>query len=202
MDAPASEIAAFWKLFQQHAGELAGYKSADNPVYMALLDQLHRIDSELYLEFCSNPGACELIITADGDRARFPIARSVVSAAPVTRGWTIRALKPQIGCPETANWDGVTLRLADVVFSPLEADGSNELGLRIYVPGIEEQDLDIARNALLRALDHILGEERFAEEVRYTEVLPLPANAEGNQYIALAELDKFIRWRHRKKKIT
>ena len=100
------------------------------------------------------------------------------------------------------NWDDVTLRLDDVVFSPLEADGSNELGLRIYVPGIEEKDLNTAHNALLRALDHILGEERFAEEVRYTEVLPLPANAESNQFIALAELDKFIRWRRRKQNTT
>jgi hypothetical protein len=202
MNVPASEIAAFWKLFQQYAGELASYKSADNPVYLALLDQLHKIDPELYLEFCSNPGACELVITADGDRSLFPIARAVVSAAPVTMGWTIRALKPQIGCPEMVNWDDVTLRFADVVFYPLEADGSNELGLRIYVPGIAEKDLDIAHNALLRALDHILGEERFAEEVRYTEVLPLPANAESKQFIALAELDKFIRWRRHQQKIT
>jgi hypothetical protein len=199
MDVPAAEIAAFWKLLQQHAAELASYKSADNPVYIVLLDQLQRIDSELYLEFCSNPGACELVITADGDRSRFSIARAVVSAAPVTMGWTIRALKPQIGCPESVNWDDVTLRLDEVVFSPLEADGSNALGLRIYVPGIEEKDLDTAHNALLRALDHILGEERFAEEVHYTEVLPLPANAESNQFIALTELDKFIRWRRRKK---
>jgi hypothetical protein len=198
MDATSSEIAWFWNLFRQRAADLASCKSADSPAFVELLDQLHRIDPELYFEFCAEPGACELIVTADGNRSLFSLARAVVAAAPIIDGWTIRALKPQIGCPETTQWEDLTLQLADVVFDPLEWEGSSELGLRIFVPGIEEKDVDAAHNALLRALDHILGEEKFAEVVQYIEVLPLPANEASEQFIALSDLDAFIRWREGK----
>ncbi len=174
MDGAFTEIAEFWNLFQQCAVDLAVCKSADSPVYDALLEKLQRIDPGLYLEFSAGPGACELIIRAEGNRALFSLVLEVVAAAPVIDGWTILALKPQLGCPKTTQWEGLTLLLADIVFDPLEEDGSSELGLRLFVPGLEEKDIDDAHNALLRALDHILGEERFAEAVRFTEVLPLP----------------------------
>ncbi|MBO0723889.1 MAG: hypothetical protein J2P41_23895 [Blastocatellia bacterium] len=192
------EIALFWSLFRLHADSLAAYKLADNPIYCILLDQLHRIHPELYLEYCSEPGAYQLIITAEGNRSLFPLARAVVSVAPVIDGWTIHALKPQIGCPETAHWDDLTLRLADIVFEPLERDGSNDLGLRIFVPGIEEKDIGTAHNVLLRALDHILGEEKFAEAVQHTEVLRLTANITRKDYISLSDLAAFIDWRQKK----
>lgn len=198
MDVTSSEITMFWNLFRQRAADLAACKYADSPAFGELLDQLHRVDPELYLEVCVEPGDCELIVTADGNRSLFSLARAVVAAAPVINGWTIQALKPQVGCPETTQWEDLTLRLADIVFDPLEREGSSELGLRIFVPGIEEKDIDSAHNALLRALDHILGEEKFAEAVQYTEVLPLPANAAIEQFIPLSDLDDFIRWRQDK----
>jgi hypothetical protein len=201
MDTASTEIAEFWNLFRRRAVDLTASVSTDSPAYNALLDHLHRIDPGLYLEFCANPGACEMIVTADGDRSLFSLARAVVAAAPVIDGWTIRALKPQIGCPETTQCEGLTLRLADITFDPLEFEGSSELGLRIYVPGIEEKDIDAAHNALLRALDHTLGEEKFAESVQYTEVLPLPENAAREQFIHISDLDAFIRWRQGRRQV-
>ena len=201
MDTASTEIVEFWNLFRRRAADLVASRSTDSPAYIALLDHLHRIDPGLYLEFCANPGACELIVTADGDRSLFSLARAVVADAPVIEGWTIRALKPQIGCPVITQCEGLTLRLADITFDPLELEGPDELGLRIFVPGIEEKDIDDAHNALLRALDHILGEEKFAESVQYTEVLPLPENAAKEQFISLSELDAFIRWRQGRRQV-
>jgi hypothetical protein len=195
MDTASAEIAKFWNLFRQRAADLAASGSADSPAFDELLGHLHRIDPGLYLEFCVNTGDCELIVTADGDRSLFSLSRAVVVAAPMIEGWTIRALKPQIGCPETTQCEGLTLRLADITFDPLEREGTSELGLRIFVPGIEEKDIDAAHNALLRALDHILGEEKFAEAVQYIEVLPLPENVAREQFISISDLDAFIRWR-------
>jgi hypothetical protein len=120
MDETSSEIAWFWNLFRQRAADLASCKSADSPAFVELLDQLHRVNPELYFEFCAEPGACELIVTADGNRSLFSLARAVVAAAPVIDGWTIRALKPQIGCPVTTKWEDFTLQLADIVFDPME----------------------------------------------------------------------------------
>jgi len=191
-------ISAFWSLFRERANDLAVARSADSAVYEQLLGQLQKIDRGLYMEFCSDPGECELIVTADGNQALFTLARTVVAAAPAIDGWKIRALKPKLGCPETACWEGLTLRIDGIVFDPLDGNGSEDLGLRIFVPGIEAEDVENAHSAVLRALDHSLGEEYLAQSVQFTELRPLPADAATDDYIPLRDLEKFIEWRKRR----
>ncbi len=79
-----------------------------------------------------------------------------------------------------------------MVFEPLEREGSNDLGLRMYVPGLAAEHVDDAHNALLRALDHGLGEREFAEAVQYTEVLPLPKGASAEEYFPLTKLGDYV----------
>jgi len=194
-----NDIARFWSLFQQRAANLAAAESADCVQYDELLAALHEIDPGLYLEFSIGAEECELIVTADGDQARFPIAHEVVAAAPAVDGWTFRCLKPKVGLPKVVQWENLTLSTATIVFDPLEREGSDDLGLRIFVPGIESRQIDDAHNAVLRAMDHILGEKRFAESVQHTEVQPLPPGADTKDLIPLADLDSFIEWRARRK---
>jgi hypothetical protein len=203
MDRPEAVIHAvsdFWQLFRQRAAELAVARSADVPVYDVLLDQLQKVDRGLYFEFSADPGACELIITAEGNRSLFPLVRAIVAAAPTVHGWTMHALKPKLGFPETTGWENLHLRTADIVFDPLECEGSDDLGLRIFIRGIDEKDIEDAHNAVLRTLDHGLGEEKFAETVHYTEVRPLPADAATDDFIPLVELEEFILWREGKRR--
>jgi hypothetical protein len=192
-------ISEFWQLFQRREAELAAAKSADSPVYDALLDQLQKIGAGLYLEFSANTAQRELIVSADGDRSLFPVARAVVAAAPDVGGWTIRALKPKLGFPMVTTWGKVELKIEELVFEPLEAEGTDDLGLLILIPGLADEDLDDAHNAVLRALDHGLGEEHLAEAVRHTEVAPLPPDEKADDYIALVELESFIEWRARRR---
>jgi hypothetical protein len=192
-------VAAFWELFRRRAADLERAASDDSAVHEALLEALHAIDPGLYLELAVDPGASELIVTADGERSLFGLAREVVAAAPRVQGWTVHALKPKLGLPVTVRWERVTLRTAEIVFEPLERKGSPELGLRILVPGLEERDIDDAHNAILRALDHGLGEEKLAEAVAYTEVRSLPADVAAGDFIPLSELEMFIQWRASKR---
>jgi hypothetical protein len=196
----SNAIAEFWRLFRRRSVNLAATTSADSPVYDALLKALHVVSPGLYLEFSSEPGACELIVTAEGDRALFPLALAVVADAPTIRGWTIRALKPKLGFPTTLRWQGFTLRTADVLFLPLDREGSNELGLRFFIPGVAKNETEDAHNAVLRAIDHGLGEEAFAESVQYTEVHPFPAHAAAGNLIPLIELPAFIESRASKRR--
>ena len=122
----------------------------------------------------------------------------MVAAAPEVDGWTIRALKPRLGLPETARWGDLTVNIDTMVFEPLENDES-ELGLRIFVPGLDPKDADAAHNAVLRALDHALGEEKFAVRVYHTEVVPLPVAASADDYITIRDLESFIDWRDRRR---
>lgn len=191
-------IRAFWSLFRERANDLAAADSADAAVYDELLAKLQEIDAGLYLEFCADPENRELIVTAEGKRELFPLARAVVAAAPAVGGWSIVALKPKLGFPETAQWEGLTIQPEAIVFDPLELDGG-DLGLRIFVPGIAKQDLERAHNAVLRAIDHGLGEEAFADGVQATEVRLLPADAKPDDFIPLRHLEKYIDWRKRRR---
>jgi hypothetical protein len=173
-------------------------ESADDAVYDALLDKLQEIEPGLFIELSVSQPECELIITADGDRALFAAARAAVAQAPRLDGWTVQALKPRLGMPATAAWEGVTVKIDEVVFEALQADDS-QLGLRMYVPGLEPADVDAAHNALLRALDHALGEERFALGVRFTEVLPMPANFDPQVHVPLRDLEQFMDWRDKRR---
>ena len=195
-------VTAFWELFRRHAASMERAASADSAAYRALLDGLHAIDSGLFLEFAVERGASELIVTADGERLLFPLAHEVVAAAPRVEGWTIRALKPKLGFPVTVRWESLTLRTAEIVFDPLERARSPELGLRIFVPGLEEKDIDDAHNAILRAMDHGLGEEKLANAVAHTEVRPLPADVAAGDFIPLTELEMFIQWRDSTRKVA
>jgi hypothetical protein len=84
------------------------------------------------------------------------------------------------------------LQLDEIRFEPL-ADKSDNLGLRLFVPGLSDDTNDAVHNALLVALDHGLGERAFAEQVHHTEVVPLAEAPEGA--LPLTELESFIEWR-------
>lgn len=188
-------IAAFWRRFEQFRPAFEAVSSADDPIYGYLLEQLQEIDRGLFLEFCNTSGNHELIITADGDRKLFALAHSIVSAAPQFDNWRILALKPRLGFPQTTTWEGLCINIADVVFDPLSNGTDNRLGLRLFVQGISEDQLGDAHSALLRAIDHGLGEKEFAEMIAHTEVALLPDGETPETYIPLVELEKFINWR-------
>lgn len=193
-----SDFQAFWSLFRERATDLARAESADDAVYDELLEKLQEIEPGLYLEFSAGRPECELIVTADGDQELFPVARAAVAQAPRVDGWSVQALKPRLGMPVTAAWEGFGVKIDEVVFEPLQTDDSG-LGLRLYVPRLEPADVQAARGALLKALDHALGEERFARSVRFTEVLPRPASFAPDAHIPLRDLEQFMDWRDRRR---
>ena len=192
-------IAEFWSLFQARAAELVVAASADSPVYDELLRRLHDVNAGLYLEFSVDSDKHELIITADGKVELFDLVRTVVAAAPSVQGWLVRALKPRLGFPKQVRWEAVTLDLATLTFDPLERTGSRDLGLRILIPGLAESQLDDAHNAILRAIDHGLGEERHAASIQHTEVCALAESADTSKFIPLTELEAFVEWRASKR---
>lgn len=190
------EVAEFWQSFKSNSRRLEQARSADSAAYDELLEALQKIDDGLFFEFAVSPGDCELIVTAEGKRNLFSLVEQIVAAAPTVKGWKIFALKPKLGFPEFVQWEGYQVAISEVVFDPLENE-SDELGLRLLVPDMADEDTDSAHNALLRAIDHGLGERQFAEAVAYTEVAALEDGA--NEFIPLADLENFIQWRKKRR---
>jgi hypothetical protein len=191
----AVKFAAFWDLFRRRAGDLALAASADDPVYDALLAQLQQVHPGLLLEFSAEGDGGELIVTADGDPSLFSLARAIVAAASPVPKWSIRALKPQLGFPRTTRWNDCVIRIDEIVFDPLDLAGTSDLGIRVFVPGITASDVDAARAAVIRALHHGLGEQRYAESIAFLEVRPTSECDHVADLIPLVQLDSFIKWR-------
>jgi hypothetical protein len=189
-------ITDFWRMFELRREALAQVTSGDDPVYDELLEQLQHIHAGLYFQLSTHPGDRELIITAEGDSSLFALVDSIVAAAPATNGWKFLALRPKLGLPKTVQWEGYTVKLAEVRFQPLSDPETGELGLQLLIPGLNEENAEDVHNALLRALDHGLGEREFAETIQFTDVAALEESAD--ETLALTDLEGFIEW-HRKK---
>lgn len=182
-------IERFWCTFAVHRADLERIESAESPAYDNLLESLQRIDEGLYLEFCTTPGANELIISAEGDADLFPLVDEVVRQAPAMDDWAVFALKPKIGFPAATRWEGTNVTIGDVLVLPVFRN-TGEMGLRLYVHGLTEANKTDIHNALLRALDHGLGERRFAECVESTWVYS--AEDAPSQAFRLPELDAYL----------
>jgi hypothetical protein len=191
-----AQVDAFWLRFQQLAPELARADDADAPVYDELLASLQRAHPKLWIEFANCREGSELTVTADGDRRWFDDAERVVARAPRVAGWTIHALKPRLGFPKEARWQDTTIAIADVYFDTLNNRSTGELLVRLFVSGLEEQHVPHAKAALMRALDHGLGERRFAEAVAYLEVRSL--EHPSDDYMPLTDLEKYLDFRDRR----
>jgi hypothetical protein len=182
----------FWRCFLENRAEFAAAQGIDDPVCDVILDALQRVNPGLWFEFCTTPGTHEFIISAEGKRALFPLVEDVVARAPAMEEWKIFALKPKLGFPVWNIWEGHEVTIADVVFLPVFHRESGKLGLQLFVDGLNEDNEDDAHNALLRAIDHGLGERRFAEQVNSTWVHPLSELPEGRQALPLVELESYL----------
>src|SRR5687767_4086266 len=116
----SNPITEFWSLFRKRADALVLANSPDAPVYDELLACLQNVSPGLYFEFCVESEPRELIVTAEGDRSLFRLAHALVAAAPPLPGWTLFALRPQLGFPETFGWDDLTLATSRTYFDAVE----------------------------------------------------------------------------------
>lgn len=182
-------IPEFWRSFLDHKADLERLESDDDPVYDTILDALQRVNSGLYFAFCTEPGANEFIVTAEGKEELFPVVEEIVREAPNVEGWQIFALKPKLGFPETTRCQDVEVTIEDIRVLPV-SDPAGGLELRLYVPGLTETNSDAIHSALLQALDSGLGERRFAESVKATAIFVIEEAPEGA--FPLPELDAYF----------
>jgi hypothetical protein len=187
-------IRAFWNSFVKHQTGLESLTTADDPLFDIVLRKLQQIDQGLFFEYSLGPDEHQLIITAEGKRELFGLVETIVRQAPPIEGWIIIALKPRNGFPVRVVWLNHTLEISKVYFNPLNKEDSDELGLELLVPWIEEDEIEGCHRALLRAIDYGLGEKRFAELVSDTFVTPLKLEAVNQPGIPLRKLDDFIQW--------
>ena len=102
MPASATESpeSKFWTWFEGEHDHFRNIDKAKNggELLDLFLAHLHEFDSELYFEVSQplDDGSNELIISAEGVRAKFPMVEALVAAAPKLPKWKIMAFKPAL----------------------------------------------------------------------------------------------------------
>lgn len=201
MPAPATDApeSKFWTWFERENDRFRNIdKAMDGEELLdLLLGHLHEFDSELYFEVSQplDDGSNELIISAEGVRAKFPKVETLVAAAPTLPKWKIIAFKPALGFEFVHEYGELKIDPRKLWFLPLTAKTDPSiLGLRIGLSDFDEDAEAKIKHSVWIILDTGLGEKTCADRIRHLEVVALPVKPEDEGFIELPELPKYLAW--------
>jgi hypothetical protein len=187
------DISQFWPWFATQTGH---WKTA-TPAAIAdsLQATLQRVDSRLGVEIACDDSGHEVIVTAGGDPAAFPVAKAVVQAAPSIRGWTFLALKPPRGFEFTIGLNNAQLSASDLKFEPLESpQRPDQLGIRVYLPP-PLPDKQQANEMIWLIVETGIGEEA-ATRIAFLDVAPL--DKPHGELLPISDLAAYVSWYSRR----
>jgi len=193
----SKKAAQFWEWFQSNEDR---FRHVEGPDKEALLDEilanLHQYCEGLAFEVGGHPeGPRELIISADGDRARFGQVDTLVTLAPVVEGWEFVAFKPAMGFEFVTEYKDVRLDPREMWFLPLKSKvNPNSLGLRLTGPTYDKASHEAYLHACYLVLDCGLGEVAAAQEIQHVEAVAMPEEPAAEGFIELVDLPDYIGW--------
>jgi hypothetical protein len=204
MTPDASAISVFWTWFRANDAKLTAMLNADLPYWDTALSQLKAVHQGLWFEVSDEiRGRREFVITAEGDPKLFPLVDAMVAEAPEIVAWVFVALKPAMGFDFVTTYEGMAFDSKSMWFLPLESSGDlSNLGLRIGIPGLNDEMRRVAGNAVMVILDTGLGERSSAMDVQHVEFAEIPSQPEKVGYIELPDLPAYIAWRKRKQALA
>ena len=199
MSVESTAMREFWNWFKQHSGELERAADRDAPLWDAVLEQLHRVNPDLWFEV-SEPyrGECDFVVTAAGRSDLFPIADALIDEAPRIPRWRFIALKPAMGFDFITTYEGKKFHPSEMWFLPMDNPAKRaQLGLRVGFPNFDPALREEANGAVSMIIETGLGERSAALDIQHVEVGPLPHEPAEHGYMKLIELPKYIEWRKR-----
>jgi hypothetical protein len=186
----------FWKWFAGFAKRLPSVDPPESMLDELLAEIHHRLDDRIYFEMSTNTPQKELILTACGNVAVFPIIDAIIGVAPSITGWSFVALKPAQGFAFSYRDGEIELDIAELWFMPLQStEKPTQLGLRLAVPDADtvlaRQSVDIAHTILETAI----GERLCATAIQHVEIGILPTDPAADGYLKLSQLGEYLQWR-------
>jgi hypothetical protein len=165
--AAADPVDDFWSWFESDAARIQA--APDNArVRESMSYWLGRIGSGLSYDLRSSGRKQELVISADGDMARFVTVQRIIGAAPSVKGWKFTALRPAEKHLSTVVVGSARLDPETTYFDLYRDDV--RLGVVFYLPAIDPEQMDSYRIAARRLLCQVLGERLVGQEIGFVDV--------------------------------
>jgi hypothetical protein len=190
-------ISAFWTWLADRRDELDILRHPSEAFWDTILDQLHQIDDGIWFEIGDHPdGTREIVFTAHGDLAVFPIIDSLVAEAPTWPGWLVTALRPADGMMTHTSGYGVEIEADRVWYMLLRHPKKpNIFGIRLAMPGfVTGMKSEPYIHAAWRIIDCLLGERRSATLVKHVEVCEQPSDPQLAGFTHISNLPQHIPW--------
>jgi hypothetical protein len=199
-DAPIRSYEDFWFWFRQHERDFFRILSGDGDIERDFFDRLSAQLDELYDGFLLLAGmadaqTAELVITVDGDVKRIAFVEELVSAAPLLRGWKIRALKPPMELDRMQiKMNGYAFDGERLSFYANERAGyPDEVDVTLVHRDLTEENRVGLTQGVFVFLDNYLGELNFVEDI---DRLTVVGTGEASKpRIPIGKLRDFLTWR-------
>jgi hypothetical protein len=179
-----NQITNFWNYFKQNnfvfllMTEIPREELKKH--FTELNNRLCKYNEDLDLIIKNGKNKSELIITANGNPYLFKEVELLVHYAPVVERWKITAFlqpeknitKYEQGIDKPLEYCGISLRISDMYFIPLENRGKEtDLGIKVFVKNyIIQKDNPRFRETVYVHIEHLIGEKAFANDIAFIEI--------------------------------
>lgn len=176
-------IRAFWEWFAPEAHAYARLNALDpletQQRISALAERLRRIHPSIGAQLeRQESGACEMIVTAGGDKTAFEAIRTLVAAAPPIGGWKFTALRQPMPLENLIfPLENSTLTAENIWYTMHPVPAQRVVDVVLAVVAEEDMTAELAAKIGYLCLDAAIGEAKVATGLGQVQFYFWPAQA-------------------------
>jgi hypothetical protein len=188
-----TNIQAFWQWFDSHKHEYEEADEGDQDAKIkVLLEKLQQIEPGLSVEISAE--LQEIVISAEGDTAKFALVEEIVRKAPPLEEWDVTAFRQPRLEDFTLQYENIELTPSELYFLPVEEN--EQLDIIIYGMGFRQYNYPKLAHYGMIMLDKVMGEYNAATKVRYYEFKDLEEAKNSDDLIPLMQINDYIEAYH------
>ncbi len=185
-------IEKFWSWFADNQSLFEKIDSSNQDEKLdIILQHLHTISDGLSIEISDEfNGVRDMVISPEGNKAKFEIVKEIVNDAPSIKGWTFTAFRQPVNEDFTLQFEDIKFAPSEMFFYPII--DSDSLDLIIYSRNIQNHDFNTIAHYGLITMDNVLGEYDCVMKVRHYDFQDLDSEKDKTGLKPVTELKTFV----------